>query len=122
MARPEPKAKDLKAFDEELKALHMTGQWAYEDMLVRAVGGPKPRGDPYIWPWEMGCQKLLEACEALRAGETARRRPPQPRRPPLHLAGGDGLPKAAGGVQGVPRERARAPQPAVRKPRPHQSR
>ncbi|HEY6198968.1 MAG TPA: cupin domain-containing protein [Candidatus Binatia bacterium] len=73
MARPEPKAKDLKAFDEELKALHMTGQWAYEDMLVRAVGGPKPKGDPYIWPWEIVYQKLLEACEALPESETARR-------------------------------------------------
>ena len=73
MARPEPKAKDLKTFDEELKALHMTGQWAYEDLLVRAVGGPQPKGDPYIWPWEMVYAKLLEACVALPESETARR-------------------------------------------------
>ena len=73
MARPEPKPKDLKAFDAELKALHMSGQWSYEDLLVRAVGGPKPKGDPYLWPWEMVHAKLLEACDALPESETARR-------------------------------------------------
>jgi len=73
MARPEKKAKDLKEFDAELKELHMSGQWQYEELLARAIGGPQPRGDAYLWPWSMVYPKLLEACEALPESETARR-------------------------------------------------
>ncbi|HTM06853.1 MAG TPA: cupin domain-containing protein [Verrucomicrobiae bacterium] len=73
MARPEKKAKDLKEFDTELKELHMSGQWQYEELLAHAIGGPEPRGDAYLWPWSMVYPKLLEACEALPESETARR-------------------------------------------------
>jgi 1-hydroxy-2-naphthoate dioxygenase len=73
MARPEKKAKELKEFDAELKELHMSGQWQYEELLARAIGGPQPRGDAYLWPWSMVYPKLLEACEALPESETARR-------------------------------------------------
>jgi len=69
MAQPDK----LKAFDEELKRLHMTGQWIYEELLVRSIGGPRPKGVPYIWPWDLVYPKLLEACEALPESETARR-------------------------------------------------
>ncbi len=72
MAQPE-KRNDLKAFDEELARHHMTGQWIYEELLSKAIGGPRPRGEPYIWPWELVYPKLLEACEALPESETARR-------------------------------------------------
>jgi 1-hydroxy-2-naphthoate dioxygenase len=72
MARPERQS-DLKSFDAELAKLHMTGQWAYDDLLVRTIGGPRPKGDPYIWKWEMVYQKLLEACAALPESQTARR-------------------------------------------------
>jgi 1-hydroxy-2-naphthoate dioxygenase len=72
MAQPESKG-NLKAFDEELKSLHMTGQWVYEQLLGRAIGGPRPKGVPYIWPWDVVYPKLLEACEALPESETARR-------------------------------------------------
>ena len=72
MAQPEMK-RDLKAFDAELSRLHMTGQWVYDDLLVKAIGGPRPRGEPYIWPWETVYPKLLEACQALPDSQTARR-------------------------------------------------
>jgi 1-hydroxy-2-naphthoate dioxygenase len=72
MAQPERK-KDLKEFDAELSRLHMTGQWIYEELLVRAIGGPRPKGEPYIWKWDMVYAKLLEACEALPESQTARR-------------------------------------------------
>lgn len=72
MARPE-KTGDLKRFDEELKKLHITGQWIYDDLLVKAIGGPRPKGEPYIWKWDMVHAKLLEACDALPESFTARR-------------------------------------------------
>ena len=28
-----------------------SGQWIYEELLSRAIGGPRPRGDAYLWPW-----------------------------------------------------------------------
>lgn len=72
MAQPERK-KDLKGFDEELSRLHMRGQWQYEDLLVKAIGGPRPKGDPYIWKWDTVYPKLIEACDALPESYTARR-------------------------------------------------
>lgn len=72
MARPE-KTKELKLFDEELKQLHMTGQWIYDDLLVKAIGGPRPKGEPYIWKWNTVYPKLVEACAALPESFTARR-------------------------------------------------
>jgi 1-hydroxy-2-naphthoate dioxygenase len=64
---------DLKTFDEELSRLHMSGQWNYDELLVKAIGGPRPKGEPYIWEWDMVYSKLLEACEALPESQTARR-------------------------------------------------
>jgi len=72
MAQAERK-KDLKVFDEELKQLHIGGQWKYEELLIKSIGGPHPRGDPYIWKWDTVYPKLLEACEALPESLTARR-------------------------------------------------
>lgn len=72
MAQPERK-KELKLFDAELSQLHMTGQWQYDELLVKAVGGPRPKGEPYIWRWEMVYAKLMEACEAFPESQTARR-------------------------------------------------
>jgi len=72
MAQPETKS-DLKAFDEKLKLLNMTGQWKYDELLVKAIGGPRPKGEPYIWKWDMVYQKLVEACDALPESFTARR-------------------------------------------------
>ena len=72
MAQPERK-KDLKLFDEELSQLHMRGQWQYDALLVKAIGGPSPKGEPYIWKWETVYPKLIEACDALPESYTARR-------------------------------------------------
>ncbi len=65
--------KTLQQFDEELKQLHIGGQWLYEGLLSACIGGPKPRGEAYIWPWKMVHEKLLEACDVLVESFTARR-------------------------------------------------
>ena len=72
MAKPQMK-KSLETFNQELAEVHMTGQWIYEDLLSRAIGGPRPRGDAYLWPWPMVHEKLLEACNVLEESFTARR-------------------------------------------------
>ena len=72
MAKPQVK-KSLETFNQELAEVHMTGQWIYEDLLNRAIGGPRPRGDAYLWPWPMVHEKLLEACNVLEESFTARR-------------------------------------------------
>ena len=72
MAKPQAK-KSLETFNKELAEVHMTGQWIYEDLLSRAIGGPRPRGDAYLWKWNMVYDKLLEACDVLEESFTARR-------------------------------------------------
>ena len=72
MAKPQTK-KSLETFNQELAEVHMTGQWIYEDLLNRAIGGPRPRGDAYLWPWKMVQEKLIEACDVLEESFTARR-------------------------------------------------
>src|SRR5262245_48317486 len=72
MAKPQIK-KSLEQFNQELAGLHMSGQWIYEDLLNRAINGPRPKGDPYLWPWKMVYEKLLEACDVLEESFTARR-------------------------------------------------
>ena len=51
MAKAETK-KTLQQFDEELKRQHISGQWLYEGLLTACIGGPKPRGEAFIWPWK----------------------------------------------------------------------
>ncbi|HEY7163277.1 MAG TPA: cupin domain-containing protein [Candidatus Binatia bacterium] len=65
--------KTLEIFNKELADLDMSGQWIYEDLLNRAIGGPRPRGDAYLWPWKVVYPKLLEACDVLEESFTARR-------------------------------------------------
>ena len=72
MAKPEMK-KTLQQFDEELKQLHISGQWLYEGLLSQCIGGPRPRGEAYIWPWKLVQEKLTEACDVLEESFTARR-------------------------------------------------
>ena len=72
MARPE-RNEDLKLFDEELERLHIRGQWLYDDLLVKAIGGPRPRGEAYIWRWDTVHPKLLDACRVFPESFTARR-------------------------------------------------
>lgn len=72
MPRPEGK-KDLKLFDQELSQLYMSGQWKYDELLVKTIGGPRPKGEPHIWKWNTVYAKLLEACDLLPESYTARR-------------------------------------------------
>lgn len=72
MAKAEAK-KTLQQFDEELKKHFITGQWQYEPLLTQCIGGPRPRGDAYLWPWSLVGQKLDEACDVLEESFTARR-------------------------------------------------
>ena len=65
MAKPQTK-KSLETFNQELAEVHMTGQWIYEELLNHAIGGPRPRGDAYLWPWQMVHGKLLEAVTCSR--------------------------------------------------------
>ncbi|MBM2804873.1 MAG: gentisate 1,2-dioxygenase [Deltaproteobacteria bacterium] len=72
MAKPQTK-KSLESFNQELAEIHMTGQWVYEDLLTACIGGPRPRGDAFLWPWKMVNEKLTEACDVLEESFTARR-------------------------------------------------
>lgn len=65
--------KRLRVFDEELAELHMRGQWLSDELLRKAIGGPRPKGEAYLWKWETVYQKLLEACEVMPESFTARR-------------------------------------------------
>ncbi|MBI4523319.1 MAG: cupin domain-containing protein [Deltaproteobacteria bacterium] len=65
--------KDINAFNDELRELHISGQWQYEDLLEKAIHGPRPKGEPYIWKWNNVYPKLVQACDALPESYTARR-------------------------------------------------
>jgi len=65
--------KSLQQLDDEVKQLNMSRQWLYEGLFTACIGGPRPRGDAYIWPWEMVHEKLVEACDVLEESFTARR-------------------------------------------------
>jgi len=65
--------KSLGEFDTELEQMHLRGQWKYDELLVQAIGGPRPAGIPYVWKWAALYPKLLEACEVLPESYTARR-------------------------------------------------
>jgi 1-hydroxy-2-naphthoate dioxygenase len=67
------KTKSLEEFDVELANLHLRGQWIYDALLERTIGGPKPAGVPYLWKWETMYPLLLESREVLPESFTARR-------------------------------------------------
>jgi 1-hydroxy-2-naphthoate dioxygenase len=65
--------RSLEEFTHALNAQNMRGQWQADELLQRAIGGPKPAGVPFIWPWESVHRALLEACEVMPESMTARR-------------------------------------------------
>ena len=67
------KTMTLDQFNAELAEVNMRGQWVYDDMLVRAIGGPKPAGIPYLWKWDLIHSKLVKACDVMPESFTARR-------------------------------------------------
>ena len=69
----EPADKTLDKFDAKIAKLHLRGQWKVDELLVRAIGGPQPAGDPSLWKWSDVYPLLLEACEVLPESFTARR-------------------------------------------------
>lgn len=64
---------DLKAFDAELAKSSINGQWQYDELLERLIGGPKTTAVPMAWPWELMHSKLLESCRVMEESFTARR-------------------------------------------------
>ncbi|MGE0652229.1 MAG: cupin domain-containing protein [Alphaproteobacteria bacterium] len=72
-AQAKPGVKSLADFDKELAAMHMRGQWQYDALLERLIGGPPPAGKPYVWKWDAVYAKLLEACDVMPESFTARR-------------------------------------------------
>ena len=59
------RTESLDEFDARIGEDNMIGQWTFEPMLDAAIGGPKPRGTGYVWPWETARQRLAEASEVL---------------------------------------------------------
>jgi 1-hydroxy-2-naphthoate dioxygenase len=69
----EVEKKTLEKFDEEIAKLHLRGQWQFDHLLTRAIGGPNPAGIPYLWKWSTMYPQLVEACDVLPESYTARR-------------------------------------------------
>jgi 1-hydroxy-2-naphthoate dioxygenase len=63
----------MEAFDAKLAALHMRGQWKSEEMLLKAVDGPKPAGIPALWKWGLVTSLLDEAGTVMPDALQARR-------------------------------------------------
>lgn len=70
---PKTSEKTMAEFDEELAEMGLRGQWIYDDLLERLVGGPKPAGGPHIWKWEAVEPKLMEMLALMQESYTARR-------------------------------------------------
>ncbi|HEY0933601.1 MAG TPA: hypothetical protein VGD91_07660, partial [Trebonia sp.] len=65
MTETQSRSKSLEQFDARIGQDNMIGQWTYEPMLDAAIGGPKPKGVGYAWPWQTARQRLTEASEVL---------------------------------------------------------
>jgi len=63
----------LEDFTASINANNLRGQWQAEAFLQSAIGGPKPAGSPFVWPWQLIHGALLEACEVMPESLTARR-------------------------------------------------
>lgn len=65
--------KTLQEFDTALAESSMRGQWQYDEMLERLIGGPKSTVRAMLWKWEVIQKKLMEACAVMPESFTARR-------------------------------------------------
>lgn len=65
--------KTLAQFDTELAALSLRGQWVYDAMLERLIGGPNPAGKAHLWRWDAVSPKLTEMLDLMSESFTARR-------------------------------------------------
>jgi len=66
-------AKTRAEFDQELAAMSLRGQWVYDAMLERLIGGPNPSGVPHLWRWKDVKEKLTEMLTLMPESLTARR-------------------------------------------------
>lgn len=55
----------LRAFDATVAGENLLGQWNIEPILEHAIGGPTPKGVPYVWKWSLAKERLDEASRLL---------------------------------------------------------
>lgn len=60
-------------FDRDLASVSIRGQWQYDEMMERLIGGPKSAAVPMLWSWELMRAKLEESCSVMAESFTARR-------------------------------------------------
>jgi len=65
MTETVPAAETVEQFDARIGQDHMIGQWTFEPLLNSVIGGPRPLGVGYVWPWQLARQRLEEASQAL---------------------------------------------------------
>jgi gentisate 1,2-dioxygenase len=58
-------AETVEQFDARIGQDNMIGQWTFEPLLNSVIGGPRPLGVGYVWPWQLARQRLEEASQAL---------------------------------------------------------
>ncbi len=71
---------DTDAFNRDLSAANMRGQWENETHRIAAdsnvekgIFGPRPGGVPHIWPWEKVARFLEQSCTVVPQTYTSRR-------------------------------------------------
>lgn len=69
----ETSTKTLADFSKELEQAGLRGQWVYDELLERLIGGPKPMGESHIWKWNDVQKKLMEMLVVMEESHTARR-------------------------------------------------
>lgn len=65
MTQTSERTESLEQFEARIGDDNMIGQWSFEPMLNAAIGGPKPKGVGFAWPWELARKRLAEASEVL---------------------------------------------------------
>lgn len=73
MADRKTAPKTMAGFDADLAEVSIRGQWQYDEMMERLIGGPKTQAQPFVWQWSVIQKKLMEACEVMPESYTARR-------------------------------------------------
>lgn len=66
-------ASELSHFEEQLKQLHLRGQWQGASDDDQGVVYPKPQGIPMVWHWDVMFANLEKAARLLPESFTARR-------------------------------------------------
>ncbi len=64
---------DIATFDDELRGVHLFGQWNAEKHLVKLTDGPNVAGATMVWPYALVREKLDAACRLFPSEMSARR-------------------------------------------------